>query len=98
MSNAVGSPRMMDTLAEADWDQEMWALIKSGDMEEITKRSTWDQLYAHGNGTPGFLGNVMVLGAAGGAEPSFAELLATETQPAIAFLGWTEADLEGRDT
>lgn len=98
MSNAVGSPRMMDTLAEADWDHEMWALVKAGDMAEITKRSTWDQLYAHGNGTPGFLGNVMALGAADGAKPSFAELLANEAQPAVAFLGWSETDLEGRDT
>lgn len=95
MSNAVGSPRMMETMAEAEWDHEMWALIKAGDLEEITKRSTWDQLYAHGNGTPGFLGNVVALGAADGATPSIAELLSNEAQPAVAFLGWTEADLEG---
>lgn len=97
MSNAVGSPKMMNLLdePETDWDRKMWSLILQGNFDEIKRLSTWDQLYAQGNGTPGFLGNVFVLGAAAGADLSFAKMVATSAQPAICFLGWSEQSLNG---
>lgn len=98
MSNAVGSPHMLDILTtpETDWDRKMWSLmIDNTKLDEIVSLSTWDQLYAHGNGTPGFLGNVLALGFAGGAETTFAELVATTAQPPVSFMAWTENNLKG---
>jgi protocatechuate 4,5-dioxygenase beta chain len=88
---------MMRSLAEpeSEWDRTIWSLIKSNDVGAIVRLSTWDQLYAQGNGTPGFLGYVLALGVAAGAAPGFAELVATEAQPACAFLAWDEAALNG---
>lgn len=95
MSNSVGGPGMMRSLTEpeSEWDRTIWSLIKANDVDAIVAMSTWDQLYAQGNGTPGFLGYVLALGAADSARPSFAELVTTTVQPACAFLGWDEAAL-----
>jgi protocatechuate 4,5-dioxygenase, beta chain len=97
MSNSVGGPGMLRVQAEplSEWDRSMWALIEANDVDEITRRSSFDQLFAHGNGTPGFLGYVLAFGAAAGARPTFASLVATGAQPACAFLAWDEAALNG---
>jgi protocatechuate 4,5-dioxygenase beta chain len=97
MSNSVGGPGMMRSLTEpeSEWDRTIWSLIKANNVEAIVAMSTWDQLYAQGNGTPGFLGYLLALGAAKGSRPGFAELVATTAQPACAFLEWDEAALNG---
>lgn len=97
LSNSVGGPGMMRSIhePESEWDHTIWSLIRTNDVDRITELSTWDQLYAQGNGTPGFLGYVLALGLARGAPPSFAEMVATTAQPACAFLQWDEAALNG---
>ena len=97
LSNGVGGPAMLRGMKEPEsaWDTATWRLIKANDVEGIVAMSTWDQLYAHGNGTPGFLGYVTALGFAQGAPAGFAEMVATTAQPACAFLGWTETELNG---
>lgn len=99
MSNSVGGPGMLRVAEEPEspWDRMMWELIVRNDVDEITRRSTWEQLYRHGNGTPGFLAYVLAFGAARGAKPSHADLVATGAQPACAFLDWDEARLQGGD-
>ena len=100
MSNSVGGPGMMRSVQEpeSEWDRTTWSLIRENNVDGIVERSTWDQLYATGNGTPGFLGYVFALGLARGARPSFAEMVATTAQPACAFLHWNEAALKGART
>jgi protocatechuate 4,5-dioxygenase beta chain len=97
LSNSVGGPGMMRSLTEpeSEWDRTIWRLVTENDVEAIVAMSTWGQLYAQGNGTPGFLGYVFALGLAHGAAPSFAEMVATSAQPACAFLGWNETALNG---
>ncbi|MCO6187598.1 2,3-dihydroxybiphenyl 1,2-dioxygenase [Rhizobium sp. L1K21] len=97
MSNSVGGPNMLSIQKEpaSAWDIETWALIEENRVDDILQRATWDQLYAQGNGTPGFLAYCVALGAARGAAPGFAEMVATGAQPPCAFLGWTESDLKG---
>jgi len=97
MSNSVGGPGMLRIQTEpvSDWDRRMWSLIEANEVDEITRLSTWDQLYANGNGTPGFLAYVMAFGFARGPAPVFADLVATTAQPACAFLEWDEAALNG---
>jgi protocatechuate 4,5-dioxygenase beta chain len=95
--NSVGGPGMLELIKQQPlaWDTEMWGLILANQIDEVTKRATWDQLYALGNGTPGFLGYVFALGLADGARPSHAEFVATGAQPAVGFLEWDEAALNG---
>lgn len=97
MSNGVGGPGMMRNMAEPEsaWDREMWTRIEANQVDEIVRHATWDQLYAAGNGTPGFLAYVFALGTAMGAAPSYRRLVATTAQPACAFLAWDEAALHG---
>lgn len=97
MANAVGGPAMMTSVREGgtEWDRAMWTLIEANDVAEIVRRSTWDQLFAAGNGTPGFLAYVLAYGAARGAPPSYRRLVATAAQPACAFLAWDDAALNG---
>lgn len=97
MSNSVGGPNMLDVQRRplSPWDAETWALIESNRVDEILVRSTWDQLFAAGNGTPGFLAYVLAFGLAQGAAPDWTDLVATTAQPACAFLSWTEDNLNG---
>lgn len=97
LSNSVGGPGMLSGVVEGgtDWDRAMWARIEANDVPAILRHSTWDQLYAAGNGTPGFLAYVLAFGAARGARPSYGRLVASSAQPACAFLAWDEKALNG---
>lgn len=97
MANSVGGPGMLTSVVDGgtDWDRTMWARIEANEVDEIVRHSTWDQLFAAGNGTPGFLAYVMAFGAARGAAVSYRKLVATPAQPACAFLAWNEAALDG---
>lgn len=97
MANAVGGPAMLTSVVEGgtDWDRATWALVEANDVDAILQRSTWDQLYAAGNGTPGFLAYVLAYGAAGGAAPAYRRLVANTAQPGCAFLAWDDAALNG---
>lgn len=97
MANSVGGPAMLESVVDGgtDWDRATWALIEANDVAEIVRRSTWDQLYSAGNGTPGFLAYVFAYGAARRAAPSYRKLVANTAQPACAFLAWDEAALNG---
>lgn len=97
MANSVGGPAMLESVVEGGvaWDRAMWARIEANEVEEIVRRSTWDELYAAGNGTPGFLAYVLAFGAARGAPASYRKLVATAAQPACAFLAWDDAALNG---
>lgn len=95
MTNAVGSPLMLQqmTTPETEWDRRIWAMVRAGDLAGLEAETSWDALYAQGNGTPGFLGYMLILGAAAGAAPVMAELVATTAQPAVGLLAWDEAAL-----
>ncbi len=97
MTNSVGGPGMLRNQSEpeTEWDRETWSLIEQNDIDAVTRRAVWDQLYAQGNGTPGFLAYVLAFGAACGAPADYARLVATTAQPACAFLGWSETSLNG---
>jgi len=97
MSNGVGGPGMISNMTEPEsaWDRAMWARIEANDVDDIVRHSTWDQLYAAGNGTPGFLAYVLAFGAARGVPAGYRKLVATTAQPACAFLAWDETVLNG---
>jgi protocatechuate 4,5-dioxygenase beta chain len=97
MANAVGGPAMLSSVVDGgtDWDRAMWARIEANDVEEIVRCSTWEQLYAAGNGTPGFLAYVLAFGAARGAVPAYRTFVANGAQPGCAFIAWTETGLNG---
>lgn len=91
MSNSVGGPGMLDLreTPRSQWDERMWSYVDAHDVERIVAESSWDALYAAGNGTPGFLDFVFAYGVAGGARPELAELIASTAMPACAFFAWT---------
>lgn len=97
MANAVGGPAMLTSVVDGgtEWDRAMWARIEANDVESIVAHSTWERLYAAGNGTPGFLAYVLAFGAARGAAAPYRKLVANTAQPGCAFLAWDEAALNG---
>ena len=96
-TNAVGSPMMLDCVEtpESELDTELWGYIQSNDIDAMLKRSTWDQLYEWGNGTPGFLGFVFGFGVARGVKPPYAHMICTPAQPTCGIFAWDEATLNG---
>jgi protocatechuate 4,5-dioxygenase beta chain len=96
MTNAIGGPTMVSFSREplSDWDRDTWARLTGGDVDGLLPRCTWDRLYAQGNGTPGFLVNLVGWGAAGGLPPTWSELNASEFGPPNAFLAWDEDALD----
>lgn len=98
MSNSVGGPQMLQVRSQplSPWDAQIWSLIEANRVDDITARANWDELFAAGNGTPGFLAYVLAFGMARGAASVWRDLVATSAQPACAFLEWDEISLEGR--
>lgn len=90
MSNSVGGPGMLEhrLAPETDWDRRVWPALISGNVEGVLAECSWEKMYAAGNGTPGFLGSVFALGAALGAQPSYAEFVPSMASPAMALLQW----------
>ncbi len=96
-TNAVGSPMMLDCVEtpESALDTELWGYIQNNEIEKMLARSTWDQLYEWGNGTPGFLGFVFGFGIARGVKPPYADMVCTPAQPTCGVFFWDEATLNG---
>src|SRR5581483_7607499 len=67
---------------ELPFDLEMKARLEAGDVEAVLREATWEKLMAVGNGTPGFLDFVLLLGVARGARPSYVALNATRVTAA----------------
>jgi protocatechuate 4,5-dioxygenase, beta chain len=90
MANGVGGPAMrrFQENPELEFDLKMKALLAQGDAETIIREASWDKLMAEGNGTPGFLDFVMLLGVAGGAPASYVALAPTRITSASFFCSW----------
>jgi len=94
MANGVGGPAMrrFQDNPELPFDLEMKARLEAGDVEAVLREATWEKLMAVGNGTPGFLDFVLLLGVARGARPSYVALNATRVTAASFFMSWDAPD------
>ncbi|WP_439030455.1 hypothetical protein [Gordonia terrae] len=99
MKNSVGGPAMLNYSKEpvTAWDLRTWELFTTGRVDDLLPECTWEQLYAHGNGTPGFMVHLVGWGVAGGRVPSWCELTSAPVTFAQAYLEWDEACLHEGD-
>jgi protocatechuate 4,5-dioxygenase beta chain len=90
LSNSIGGPAMLRFTQEpaSPWDRRVWQQITTGDTAKLIAESTYDNLAAQGNGTPGFLDYLFALGAVGGAAPNHAEMIASPFGMPTGFLAW----------
>ncbi|MBA2946838.1 2,3-dihydroxybiphenyl 1,2-dioxygenase [Streptomyces himalayensis] len=97
MTNNIGGPEMLDFAEQplTDWDTSTWHRLHHGDIGELVDECTFDHLYSHGHGTPGFLDYVFALGLVGDERPDWSELTSGPTQLPAAFLQWTDRTLNG---
>lgn len=93
MSNGVGGPNSLRPNPE--WDRRMWELIEAGAVQEIVEAATFEQLYAIGSNTAGFLNFCLAFGVAGGVAPTRSHFAANPQGPGNAFLAWDVAALSG---
>ncbi len=97
MTNGVGGPYMMRHAAmpESDWDRAIDDCMRRNDVDGLVARASWEEMYAQGNNTPGFLGYVFAYGVAAGAPYSYYDYVPSRTQPLQSLLEWTEDQLNG---
>ena len=97
MTNGVGGPHMMrhTKMPESDWDKAIDDCMRRNDVEGLIARASWDEMYAQGNNTPGFLGFVFAYGVASGAAYSWYDYVPSSTQPLQSLLEWSEERLNG---
>ncbi len=97
LTNGVGGPHMMRHAQrpESEWDRAVHAAMLRNDVAGLVARSSWDEMYAQGNNTPGFLGFVFAYGVAAGAPFSRHDHVPSATQPLMILLEWTEDQLDG---
>ena len=97
MTNGVGGPYMMrhTERPESEWDKIINAAMLRNDVDALVAHSSWDEMYAQGNNTPGFLGFIFAYGVANGAPFSWQDYIPSDKQPLMIVLEWTEAQLNG---
>lgn len=97
MTNGVGGPYMMRhaKMPESEWDKAIDDCMRRNDVDGLVARASWEEMYAQGNNTPGFLGFVFAFGVAAGAAPSWYDYVPSSTQPLQSLLEWTEDALNG---
>ena len=97
MTNGVGGPYMMrhTERPESEWDKIINAAMLRNDVDDLVAHSSWEEMYAQGNNTPGFLGFIFAYGVADGAVPSFHDYIPSRSQPLMIVLDWSEAQLNG---
>lgn len=97
MTNGVGGPYMMrhTERPESEWDKTINDAILRNDVDDLVAHSSWEEMYAQGNNTPGFLGFIFAYGVANGAPYSFHDYIPSRNQPLMIVLDWTEAQLNG---
>ena len=90
LSNAIGGPAMarFRTEPETEWDRRTWRLFTEGKAEDLVEDCTYERMIAAGTGTPGFLDYVFALGLAGGRNPDWSSMVASEFGPACGFAEW----------
>ena len=64
-----------------------------GVVADLVAHSSWDEMYAQGNNTPGFLGFIFAYGVASGAAFSWHDYVPSKNQPLMILLEWTEDQL-----
>ncbi len=97
MTNGVGGPYMLrhTERPESDWDRTINAAILRNDVDDLVAHSSWEEMYAQGNNTPGFLGFIFAFGVADGARPTFHDYVPSRNQPLMILLEWSEDQLNG---
>jgi protocatechuate 4,5-dioxygenase beta chain len=97
MTNGVGGPYMMRhaQMPETAWDRIIYDLVQRNDVPGILSHSSWAEMYAQGNNTPGFLAYVFAFGLAAGAPVSRHHYIPSTAHPLCLLLDWDEARLNG---
>ena len=97
MTNGVGGPYMLrhTERPESDWDRAINAAMLANDVDGILAHCSWEEMYAQGNNTPGFLGFVFAYGMAAGAPFSWHDYVPSRSQPLMTMLEWNEGQLNG---
>lgn len=97
MTNGVGGPYMLrhTKRPESDWDRTINDAMLRNDVDTLIAHSSWDEMYAQGNNTPGFLGFIFAYGVANGAPYSWQDYVPSTHQPLMILLEWTEDQLNG---
>lgn len=92
MTNGVGGPLMLNHQKhpESDWDKAVSDCMLNNDVPAMLAHCSWEEMYAQGNNTPGFLGYVFAYGVAKGAPFSWHDYIAAPTQQLLTLLEWTE--------
>ena len=88
LSIDVGGPKMGTGAVDPDWDRRVVGLIRDGNVDAVLAEASWEQLHERGTVTPGFLNFVLLVGLAGGAKPSFAEVNVSDWHGSTPYLVW----------
>ena len=99
LTNGVGGPYMMRHAErpESEWDKTINAAMLRNDVDDLVAHSSWDEMYAQGNNTPGFLGFIFAYGVANGAPYSWYDYIPSTKQPLMIVLEWTEEQLNAKE-
>jgi protocatechuate 4,5-dioxygenase beta chain len=84
----VGGPQPSGGSADADFDTRMMDLLAAGDIDQLIRTSSYDELISHGNATAGFLNYLLVVGSAGAVPPDDIALYFPQATAAVPAMMW----------
>ena len=84
----IGGPKEGRSSSDPEFDRRMMNLVGRGDVENVIKEATWENMMASGNVTPGFLNFVLLMGLADGKAPSVSGVRFPKSKGSVPYMAW----------
>jgi len=84
----IGGPKVGRSSSDPEFDRRMMNLVGRGDVENVIKEATWENMMASGNVTPGFLNFVLLMGLADGKAPSVSGVRFPKSKGSVPYMAW----------
>lgn len=84
----IGGPKEGRSSSDPEFDRRMMNWVGQGDVENVIKEATWENMMASGNVTPGFLNFVLLMGLADGKAPSVSGVRFPKSKGSVPYMAW----------
>ena len=84
----IGGPKEGRSSSDPEFDRRMMNWVGQGDVENVIKEATWENMMASGNVTPGFLNFVLLIGLADGKAPSVSGVRFPKSKGSVPYMAW----------
>jgi protocatechuate 4,5-dioxygenase beta chain len=86
----IGGPKEGRSSSDPEFDRRMMNMVGRGEVENVIKEATWENMMASGNVTPGFLNFVLLMGLADGKAPTVSGVRFPRSKGSVPYMAWDD--------